>query len=56
MPISLAVNRNIAVLGHLKWRSNRQFFFQNESMKALNEGEVKTISKISIGTNSLKVC
>ena len=51
MPILLADNENNAVLGHLKWRGQSSIFFQNGSMKVLDEGEVKTKTKISIRTN-----
>ena len=51
MPILLAVNRNIAVLRHLKWRELSSKLFQKGSVKVLNEGEVKIRSKIRIGMN-----
>ena len=46
----LAVNRNIAVFGHLKWRGLSSIFFQKYHKRASVEGGVKTRSKINIGT------
>ena len=51
MPIFLALNRNIAIVGRLQWRGLWSTSIPKGSMKALNEGELKTKSKISIGTN-----
>ena len=54
MPTLLAVNRNITIFGHLKWRGGgglSSIFTQKLDNRALDEGEVKTKSKNSIGTN-----
>ena len=50
MPTLLAVNRNIAVFGHLKWRGGlSSIFFQKDHKRASVDGS-ETPNKKLVGT------